>query len=204
MREALGTEIELALDLGPGWMLSDAIVLARALEPFRLAWMEDMLTGDTMPYVDVDAYCQLTASTTSPTHTGEQLYLRNNYLDLISKRAVRVVGPDPADVGGIAELKWIGEFADLHSVMIAPHGVFDGVLGLAAQVQVGATMPDNYIAFEYPLDSPSWWYDIVEGLPEKIVNDGLVDVLDSPGLGVELIPRKAREHLEQADEGFFD
>ena len=80
-----------------------------------------------------------------------------------------VIGPDPCDIGGIAELKWVAEYADLHGILMAPHGVFDGLIGLAALVQVSATLPQNYIAFEYPTGNPKWWYDIVEGLPDPIV-----------------------------------
>lgn len=204
MRGVLGDAVGLALDLGPGWMLPDAIRLARALEPYRPAWLEDVLTGDYVPFVDAASYRELTRSTTCPIHTGEQIYLRQNFVDLIEKQAVRIIGPDPADVGGIAELKWIAEYADLHGILIAPHGVFDGLLGLAAHIQVAAALPDNYIAFEYPVGRPDWWYDIVEGLPERIVVDSMIDVIERPGMGVDLIPEAAREHLSEEDVGFFD
>jgi L-alanine-DL-glutamate epimerase-like enolase superfamily enzyme len=204
MKEVLGDEIGLALDLGPGWALQDAIRLARAVEPFNLMWLEDMLTGDSTPYADANTYRILSDSTTSPIHTGEQLYLRNNFVELISRNAVRVIGPDPCDVGGIAELKWVAEYADLHGILVAPHGIYDGVLGLAAHIQLAAALPDNFIAFEYPVGTPSWWYDIVEGLPKVIVEDGLIDVIERPGMGVDLIPKLAAEHLTESDAGFFD
>ena len=87
---------------------------------------------------------------------------------------------------------------------MAPHGTGDGVLGLAALVQVCATLPPNYIAFEYPVGQPAWWYDIVEGLPEPIVRDGYIEVWDRPGMGVELIPEAARQYLSDEDADFFD
>jgi L-alanine-DL-glutamate epimerase-like enolase superfamily enzyme len=68
-------------------------------------WLEDMLTGDYIPYVNADVYRDLTLSTSTPIHTGEQIYLRQNFKDLIEKKAVRVIRPDPCDVGRIAELK---------------------------------------------------------------------------------------------------
>jgi L-alanine-DL-glutamate epimerase-like enolase superfamily enzyme len=147
-----------------------------------------------VPWVAPDVYREVTQSTSTPIHTGEQIYLRENFKDLIEQKAVRVVGPDVGDVGGIAEIKWIAEYADLHGIMMAPHGIGIGVHGLAAQVQVAATMPQNYIAFEYPRIDPLW-YDIVEGLPDTIVKDGFVDVSDRPGIGVELIPEAAIEEL---------
>ena len=204
MKEVLGDAVGLALDAGPGWMVSDAIRFARAVEPFNLLWVEDMITGDYVPHVSAPLYREVTRATTTPIHTGEQIYLRQNFIELIETRAVSVVGPDPCDVGGLAELKWIAEYADLHGVMIAPHGTGNGLLGLAALVQVAATLPANLIAFEYPVGDPAWWYDIVDGLPEPIVKGGMIDVWSRPGMGVELNPERARRYLAEEDAGFFD
>lgn len=204
MKAVLGDEIGLALDCGPGWMVPDAIRVAQALEPFNLMWMEDLITGDYTPYVMADVYREVTRATSTPIHTGEQIYLRQNFRELIEGHAIRVIGPDPADIGGIAELKWVAEYADLHGILIAPHGIIDGLIGLAALVQVCATLPMNYIAFEYPLGQPAWWYDIIEGLPHPIVKHSLIDVWDAPGLGVTLKVDAALKYLSPDDQGFFD
>jgi len=203
MKEVVGPHRRLALDMGPGWTLPDAITVLAELEPFDLAWAEDVLTGDYVPWNDVSGYRELTRATRVPTHTGEQLYLRQNFRELIETRAVRVIGPDAGDVGGIAELKWIAEFADLYGIQIAPHGVSSGLLGLAALIQVSAVLPDNLIAFEYPTAMDPWWYEIVRGLPDTIVTDGHVDVLDAPGLGVEIDRELALAHLEPGNDDFF-
>jgi L-alanine-DL-glutamate epimerase-like enolase superfamily enzyme len=204
MKDVLGDEIGLALDCGPGWTVPDAIRLARALEPYNLLWLEDLITGDYTPFVQADLYREVTQSTSTPIHTGEQIYLRHNFRDLIEQQAVRVVGPDPCDVGGISELKWIAEYADLHGILMAPHGVGNGLLGLAALVQVAATLPQNYIAFEYPIGQPEWWYDIVDGLPDPIVQDGHITVWDRPGMGVEFNVPVAKMYLDDEDAAFFD
>ena len=204
MKEVLGDAVGLALDAGPGWMVSDAIRFARAVEPCNLLWVEDMITGDYVPHVSAPLYREVTRATTTPIHTGEQIYLRQNFIELIETRAVSVIGPDPCDVGGLAELKWIAEYADLHGVLMAPHGTGNGLLGLAALVQVAATLPHNLIAFEYPVADPAWWYDIVDGLPDPIVKGGMIDVWSRPGMGVELDPERARRYLSEEDAGFFD
>ncbi len=204
MKEVLGEEVGLALDCGPGMMVPDAIRLAQAVEPLNLMWLEDMITGDYTPFVLAELYRQVTESTSTPIHTGEQIYLRQHFKDLFEKQAVNVVGPDPADVGGIAELKWIAEYADLHGILMAPHGVLDGLIGIAAHVQMAAALPQNYIAFEFPGANPDWWYDIVTGLPDPIIKEGHVEVWDSPGLGVEFVEEEARRYLSEEDEGFFD
>lgn len=204
MKEVLGDEIGLALDCGPGWSISDSIRLAQALEHLNLLWLEDLITGDYTPYVLPELYREVTQRSSTPIHTGEQIYLRHNFKALIETNAVNIIGPDPCDVGGLAELKWIAEYADLHGIMMAPHGTGDGLIGLAALVQVAATLPQNYIAFEYPIGKPGWWYEIVEGLPNPIVRDGFIDVWDRPGLGVEINAEAARQYLPEGDEDFFD
>ena len=204
MKSVLGDEIGLALDCGPGWMVPDAIRVARALEPLNIMWMEDLITGDYTPYTLADVYREVTRATSTPIHTGEQIYLRQNFKELIERHAVRIIGPDPEDIGGLAELKWVTEYADLHGIMMAPHGVFDGLIGLAALVQVCATLPQNYIAFEYPIAKPEWWYDIIEGLPDPIVKEGLIEVWDTPGLGVNFNVGQARQYLAVEDRDFFN
>ena len=204
MKEVLGDSVGLALDCGPGWTVPDAIRLARALEPLNIMWLEDLLTGDYTPYVAAEVYREVTQSTSTPIHTGEEIYHRQNFKDLIEKHAVRVLGPDPFDIGGLAELKFVAEYADLHGLLFAPHGTADGVIGLAALVQVSATLPENYIAFEYPKAREDWWYEIVEGLPSPIVKDGFIDVWDRPGLGIDFNVAKAKPHLADDEKDFFD
>src|SRR5579859_1653314 len=204
MKAALGDGVGLALDCGPGWTVPDAIRLARAVEPLNLMWLEDLITGDYTPYVLPEVYREVTRSTSTPIHTGEQIYLRQNFMGLIEGHAVNILGPDPADVGGLAELKWIAEYADLHGLLIAPHGVFDGLIGLAALVHLCATLPQNYIAFEYPVARPAWWYDIIVGLPTPIVENGFIKIWDRPGLGVEFNIPKTQPYLMEEDQGFFD
>lgn len=204
MKKVLGHEIGLALDCGPGWAVKDAITFARALEPLHITWLEDLITGDYMPYPNAELFREVTQSTSIAIHTGEEIYLRENFKDLIEKQAVNIVGPDPEDVGGLAEMKWIAEYADLHGIQIAPHGVFDGLIGLAAHVQLAAALPQNYIAFEYPVGQPDWWYQIVDGLPDPIMKGGFIDVWDKPGLGVTFNIAAAKPHLADEDRHFFD
>ena len=204
MTDVLGDEVGLALDCGPGMTVPDALKLAKAVEDMNIVWLEDMVTGDYTPYVLADLYRQITPYTTTPIHTGEQVYLRQNFVELIERNAVNVLGPDPADVGGLAEMKFIAEYADLHGILFAPHGTFDGLIGLAAHVQLGATLPDNYIAFELPTGSPDWWYDILDGLNNLVVQDSHIEVPDVPGLGVQFIIDEAKQHLREEDKDFFD
>ena len=203
MLDVLGDDVGLALDCGPGMTVSDALKLGKELEGSNIMWLEDMLTGDYTPYVLADLYTQVTPYTSTPIHTGEQIYLRQNFVELIERNAVNVLGPDVADVGGIAEMKFIAEYADLHGIQFAPHGIFNGIIGLAAQTHMAAVLPDNYIAFELPKAEPVWWLDIMEGETFP-VKDSHIDVPDTPGLGVKFIPDEAKKYLREEDKDFFD
>jgi L-alanine-DL-glutamate epimerase-like enolase superfamily enzyme len=71
-------------------------------------------------------------------------------------------------------------------------------------VQVCATLPDNFIAFEYPIGKPEWWADIVTGLSDPIVQNGFIEVWDRPGMGVTFDVDAARAYLSESDRDFFD
>jgi L-alanine-DL-glutamate epimerase-like enolase superfamily enzyme len=201
IKEVLGDNVGLAVDCGPGQSLPAAISLAKALEPLNLLWAEDLLTGDYTPYTDPKAYRILTSSTTTPILTGEQIYLRQGFRELIEQHAVDIVAPDICDVGGLAEAKWIAELADLYGLLIAPHNI--GLpIAFMANVHAGAAMPQNFIAFEFHSAEIPWWEDLVEDVEKPIIKDGFVKVPDSPGLGIELNEKVARKHLPEGEKYF--
>ena len=204
MVDVLDDEVGLALDCGPGMTVVDALKLAKAVEGMNVTWLEDMITGDYTPYVLSDLYLQVTPHTSTAIHTGEQIYLRQNFVELIEQKAVNIIGPDPADVGGISEMKFIAEYADLHGILFAPHGTGDGLLGLAALVQLAATLPDNYIAFELPSGDTKWWYEILNGIEHLVVEDSHIVVPDLPGIGITFKKQEAIRYLRDDDRGFFD
>lgn len=222
IKSVVGDKIGIAFDCGPRMSLAGAMQLAKALEPYNLLWLEDMLTGDYTPYNNVESYRLLSESTIVPIHTGEQVYLREGFRELLEKHAVDVIGPDPEDVGGIAELKWIAEMADLYDVLIAPHGVGNGPVGLAAVVQVSSTLPNNFIAFEIPntkINDPprtikeesQYKYDLYKPTKKELFNglgnlkvvNGFINVTDKPGLGISLNQEAVREYLGE-DNKFLD
>jgi L-alanine-DL-glutamate epimerase-like enolase superfamily enzyme len=204
MLDVLGDDVGLALDCGPGMTVPDALKFAKELEGSNIMWLEDMVTGDYSPFVLADLYTQITPYTSTPIHTGEQIYLRQNFVELIERNAVNVLGPDVADVGGIAEMKFIAEYADLHGILFAPHGTFDGLIGLAAQTHLAAVLPENYIAFELPQAKPEWWLDIMDGGDQFAVTDSHIDVPSTPGLGLTFIPEETKKYLREEDADFFD
>ncbi|MEM1581024.1 MAG: mandelate racemase/muconate lactonizing enzyme family protein [Candidatus Bathyarchaeia archaeon] len=201
LKDVLGDEVGLALDCGPGQSFPSALRLAKSLEPFNVMWAEDLLTGDFSPYNEVQLYRLLSASTTTPTLTGEQIFLRYGFRDLISEHAVDIVAPDVSDVGGIAELKWIAEFADLYGLLIAPHN-FGLPIAFMANVHAAAAMPKNFIAFEHHAAHVEQWENFVKGLEKPLIKDGFVRVPDKPGLGIEINEEFVRKYLVEGEDFF--
>jgi len=201
LKDVLGDNIGLALDCGPGQSFPSALKLAKSLEPFNVTWAEDLLTGDLSPSTEVKLYKILSQSTTTPILTGEQIYLRYGFRDLISEHAVDIVAPDVSDVGGIAELKWIGEFADLYGVLIAPHN-YGLPIAFIATVHAAAAMPKNFIAFEHHAAHIPQWEDFVKGLEKPLIKSGFVSVPDKPGLGIEVNESVVKKYLVEGEDFF--
>ena len=205
VKDVIGEEIGLCLDCGPGQSIPAAIRLAKALEPLNVMWAEDLIQGTQTPgigeYTDAEAYRILTRSTSTPTLTGEHVYLRYGFMDIIQKRAISVVAPDIMDVGGLAETKWIAEFADIFGVLIAPH-CNGNVISFMCNVHAAAAMPKNFIAFEWHrVDDPKW-ADTVKGLDEPLIKDGFAVPPSKPGLGFELDEKNVRKHLAKGETYF--
>jgi len=179
VREAVGWEIPLAIDhLGPV-TINDGIRLGRALEPYGLAWLEDV-----MPWWDVEGNLRVTRAINVPTLNGEDIYLWDGWREMIERRAIDIIQPDLLTAGGMRETKRISDYAERHHMPTVLH--FAGSpIAFMANVHCAAAMP-SFIALEnHALDSP-FWKDLVTGLPEDLIEDGYVRVPERPGLGVDL------------------
>ncbi len=202
LKGVLGDEIGLAIDAGPAQSLQASMVLAKALEPYNLVWIEDLLQGADNHFFDPTAFRLLSESTSTPILAGENGYLRTGFRDLLDQQAVDIVAPDLHHCGGLAELKWLAEFADLHGIQIAPHNA-NFAIAFMANLHVGAVMPRNYIAFEFHLtDGFPWWEDALTGVEKPLIKDGFAKVPDRPGLGFDLNEEVIRQHLAPGETWF--
>lgn len=195
VRDAVGDGVELAVDFG-GYRISDAIRLANALEPYRLAWVEDAVPQE----YNVATFLEVTHSIKTPTLTGELLYTRQGFRELIEKQAVRIVAPDLSWTGGLSEGKKIAELADLYAMYTAPHNICSPI-GTMAAVHACATMP-NFLALEFHAVAVPWWNSLVKGT-EPIIQNGYIQVPERSGIGVELNEDEIRKHL-MPGEGLFE
>jgi L-alanine-DL-glutamate epimerase-like enolase superfamily enzyme len=197
-RSVVGYDIPLAVDHFGHIGLSSCIRVARALEPFALAWVEDMI-----PWQATDQWRELTRSVATPTATGEDIYLRENFRPLLENGAVRVIHPDPATSGGILETKRIGDLAEENGIAMALHMAATPIATLASVHIAAATQ--NFLVLEHHAADVDRWSELVTGLPQPLIQDGYITVPDAPGLGFEDINEElVREFTDPKAPGFFE
>jgi L-alanine-DL-glutamate epimerase-like enolase superfamily enzyme len=178
VRREIGNEVPLAIDHFGHIGVEACIRLARRIEKYNIAWMEDMI-----PWQFTKQYARLANSTTIPICTGEDIYLKENFRPLLEMGGVSVIHPDILTSGGILENKKIGDMAAEYGVAMAVHMAESPIACMAAVHSVAAT--ENFLALEYHSNDVPWWSDIVNGLPKPIVQNGFIKVPEGPGLGIE-------------------
>ena len=191
----VGPEIMVAMDAHWKFGVNDAIKLAQALEPFDLLWLED-----PVPPENIEAQRHVTHSTRTPICTGENLYRKHGYRELIEKQAARIIAPDIPKMGGLAEAKKVADHADLYYIPIAPHNVASPI-GTVAGAHVCAAM-NNFLVMEYHAHDVAWWGDLVVEGPTIV--DGYIHLNDRPGHGLTLNEDVARAHLKPGSSYFGD
>jgi L-alanine-DL-glutamate epimerase-like enolase superfamily enzyme len=197
VRSIVGYDVPLSTDHFGHIPIEDCIRIARALDKYRLAWLEDMV-----PWQYADQYVRLSNSCETPICTGEDIYLKEGFRDLFEKRAISVVHPDLATTGGILETKKIGDYAQEHGISMAIHMAESPVAGFAAVHCAAAT--ENFIALEHHFVDLGWWDDLVTGVEKPIIQNGYIKVPEGPGLGIELNEEAVKEHLNPPGSGYFE
>ena len=157
------------------------------MEKHNLAWMEDMV-----PWQLGHLMKQIKDNTTTPILTGEDIYLKEEFIKLIDMEAVDMIHPDLASSGGLIETKKIGDYAMERGVPMAMH--FAGTpISFMANVHCAAAT-ENFIALEHHSIDVPWWEQMVT-TPKPMVEKGFAIVPDLPGLGVELNEEVVKAHL---------
>lgn len=178
VRDRIGYDLPLAFDHFGHIGVEECIKIARRLERYAPAWLEDLL-----PWQLTDQYRRLSESTTAPICTGEDIYLSDSFQPLLESGSLAVVHPDVLTVGGIAETKRIGDLAGRYGAAMAIHMAESPVGCLAGAHAAAAT--ENFLALEFHSADVPWWNDIVTGYDGPVVSDGYVCLSDRPGLGVD-------------------
>ncbi|WP_123539388.1 galactonate dehydratase [Halosimplex salinum] len=179
IREAVGPEVDIALDFHGRASKAMARQLASAVEPFDPMFVEEPVTPEHGHALE-----RIATATRLPIATGERLYTRSDFRPLLEADVVDVVQPDVSNAGGITETKKIADMAETYDVSVAPHCPM-GPLCTAASLQIDAAAP-NALIQEQVLHKVEGAFRYVENPGMFEVEDGFLDVPEGPGLGVEI------------------
>lgn len=184
IRRAVGPDVELMLDLASGLTVDDTIHFCRAVSGYDVTYVEEpTVPGDTA------ALKHVASSIPQRVATGERLYSRYAFRDVLEARAADILQPDIGNTGGLAEARRIAAMAEAYSLKVQPH-VCASAVSTAVAMHLSAALPNFYIQEHFP-----YWaripghVDVVDDPVEETVSDGMIPVNDRPGLGVTLRAR---------------
>jgi len=195
VREITGYEIPIAADHFGHFDVNTAIRLGKAVDKYRLAWLEDII-----PWFYTDQWKEISHAIETPTLTGEDIYLKEEFIKLCDTHAVDMIHPDLASAGGILETKKIGDYAEEKGVSMALHWAGSPV-SLMANVHCAAAT-QNFIALEHHHVDDAGFEELAAGIAKPILDNGFIKVPETPGLGIDLNEKAVKEQLRKGEEYF--
>ena len=198
VRGMVGYDIPLSSDHYGHFDLNNGIRLGKALEKYRLAWMEDIV-----PWDYPEQWKTITEALETPTNTGEDIYLLKDFRPLIDIHATDIIHPDLASSGGLLETKRIGDYAEERGIAMAMHQAGTPVSFMANVHCAAATQ--NFLALEHHSIDLPWWEGLVKTTDgRQLITKGFANLpLTAPGLGIELNEEEVKKHLSPKDKTFF-
>ncbi len=185
IREAIGPDLLLMVDANHAYNASEAIRLARAMEPLDVYWFEE-----PVPPEDLDGYLEIKRHTAMLIAGGECEYTRYGFRELINRRCVDILQPDLCAMGGFSEMLKVIAMASAANLSVIPH-VWGTNVGLAAALQLFAALP-HFPERRFPAE-PLFEYDrsphpFRDGVTHErfAMHDGYLPIPERPGLGVTL------------------
>ncbi|MGH3313299.1 MAG: mandelate racemase/muconate lactonizing enzyme family protein [Streptomyces sp.] len=189
VRDAIGPEAELMLEMHGRFSPSTAVRLAREMAPFAPAWLEE-----PVPPENLKALAKVAEKVEVPVATGERIHDRTEFRELFESQAADIIQPDVGHIGGILEARKLAATAETHYTLIAPHNVGGPVL-TAASLQLAGCTPNFKILEHFNDFADAEISAVVKGAPQVV--DGYFALPEAPGLGVELDTDAAAEFPQQ-------
>jgi L-alanine-DL-glutamate epimerase-like enolase superfamily enzyme len=180
IRDAVGNDMEIMVELHGLWTLPPALRIAEALRPFNVAWLEEPIR-----YNELDALAELARHTVLPIAASERLASRQMFKQLIEKRAASIIMIDLAWCGGLSEARKIANMAEASELPVTLHDC-TGPIVYAASCALAATLPNAMYQEMVRAYTSGWYREIVDTLP--LVENGVVLPLEGAGLGLRLNP----------------
>jgi galactonate dehydratase len=185
VRAAGGPDFEIAIDVHGRWNTNSALKIIRALEPYRLFFVEE-----SVPPENVAAMAEVQRSVGVPLATGERIFGRHGFRELLERQAVRIIQPDIARTGGITEFKKIASMADTYYVSVAPHNP-NGPICTVASIHACLSIP-NFLVLEFFEPDEPVFREIIDGGLRR--DKAVVYPPTSPGLGVRISDEFLKNH----------
>jgi len=182
VREAVGDDVDIMFDLHWRFDVNTAIKLCKALEPYRLRWLEDPTPALTSLTINLEELELITRNCSIPIASGENMYGYYQFKDML-KAGIRVWTPDLAKAGGITEGLRISDLAYLYDIEISPHNIGSPIATLAAAHVMSAA--GTFGVLEWHAHDLPFWGDIIKP-KRRIIDKGFVVLTEDPGLGVNL------------------
>ena len=193
IRESLDPNTDLLIDAHWNYAPVDILKVAYACEDINLMWLED-----PVPPENIEAMAKVTQGTRVPICTGENLYTRHGFRDLIEAQAADIISPDHAKAGGLREGRKISDLADMYYIPISPHNIC-GPIGTVAVCHLCAAVPNFQVLEFHHLDNALWNNLTLE---KNLISNGYIDLPMKTGLGVTLDEEVALQATSD-DRDFF-
>jgi len=187
IRQAVGPDIDLAMDAHWRYKPNDILQVAKQLEPLRLMWLED-----PVPPANEQALKYLRQHTTTPIATGENLQLRQGFWNLIVNDLVDIITPDLQKAGGLAEGRKIADMCAAVDKPFAPH-MIGSPIALMASAHLCLTV-SNLLVCEFHAHDVPFFYELAQNNSAHWFRHGWVTPMDRPGFGIELDEKVGRKH----------
>ncbi|MCP5119250.1 MAG: galactonate dehydratase [bacterium] len=175
LREKYGAEVDIGIDFHGAVQPPTAMLLVKALEPYRPWFYEEVVQA-----LNVDVMAEIARKTHIPIATGERIFTKWGFREILEKRAATILQPDVCYAGGITELKIIAGMAEAYYSPLAPHNP-QGPCSLAASFQIAASIP-NFLIQERGDNE----HDDLLAKPLPPVRNGHRPLLTDPGLGITI------------------
>lgn len=186
VREAVGPNVDILVEVHARFNVHTAIHLGQRLERYRPFWFEEPVSQE-----NVAEMRQVRQHVRIPIATGERLFTKFPFYELVKQEAVDILQPDICNAGGITELKKIAAIAETQHLTLAPHNT-NSPIGTVASFHVDASIP-NFLIQEYHAEYyEPWFFDLVPDQPRR--QGTSVPLPKGPGLGITLDEQVARAH----------
>ena len=190
IRDTMGAKMDIAVDFHGRVHKTMAKVLAHALEPYHLMFIEEPVLPQNN-----EALREISKHTSTPIATGERMFSRWDFKSLFEAGYADIIQPDLSHAGGISEVKKIASMAEAYDMAVAPHCPL-GPIALAACVQLDACTPNVFIQEQSLGIHYNKGTDLLDYLADPSVfkfENGFIQIPDKPGLGIEVNKEKVIE-----------